>query len=320
MKLVIAFLLYRQHSLPYLPQFLSSLTQASDFLIKSDCQILIGDNSGEDDSNRQFFKDIDSIGDKKIEFFDFKTNLGFSQAYNILINRTLELKTDYFLMLNPDIFIDKSAISNLLKEIDKDPLLGSVSPKILHWDFQNNHLSNVIDSGGIVLKSGLTFKDIGQGQIDKGQIDKAKILGPSGAVALFRTSALLDINENGEYFDENFFMYKEDCDLIYRLSLNNWLAKLVPQALFYHDRSASGGSFWQKIRKRRKRSRQERIWSFRGQHYLFLKHWSKQSSLNKFIISIKIIKIFIFSLLFEQFILKEYRQIASLSKLLTNKR
>ncbi len=101
-------------------------------------------------------------------------------------------------------------------------------------------------------------------------------------------------------------MYKEDCDLVYRLYLNNLKSKLVPEAIFYHDRSASGGAFIEKLKKRRKRSRQERIWSFKGQHYIFKKHWSSQNFLNKTIIIFNIVKIFIFTLIFESFILKEY--------------
>ncbi len=306
MKLVIGVLLYRQHSFPYLSKFLPSLEQASAFLSAADNRILIGDNSGQDEANRQFFTKQANWVNKKLEFFDFKANLGFAKAYNLLINRAIDLGADYFLMINPDVLIDPLAIEKLLTVMEKNLSLASVSPKILHWDFENNKLSNFIDSGGIILRPGLIFKDLGQGVKDFGQFDQVKILGPSGAVALFRLTALIEVAENGQYFDEQFFMYKEDCDLIYRLSLKNWSSQLVPDSIFYHDRSVRGGTWWAKLKTRKKRSRQERTWSWRGQHHLFFKHWSKQTFFNKIMIALNIFKIFIFSLIFEQFLLKEY--------------
>lgn len=315
MKLVIALLLYREKSLIYLPKLIPSLIRASDFLNNQECQILIGDNSGKDKSNQKFFNSYENIGGKKFEYFDFKNNLGFSKAYNQLIKRAVDLKAEYFLMINPDIYIDKLAIKNLLTEIETNQLLGSVSPKVLYWDFKNNYLTNYIDTCGIVLKPGLLFKDLGQGQKDVKQYDKINILGPSGAASLFRLKALIDVSESsGRYFDEKFFMYKEDCDLIYRLNIKNWSSKLVPDSVFYHDRTVSDATWWQKIKKRKQRTKQERIWSFLGQHYLFSKHYSSLSFLNKIIVLFRVLKMLLFIIIFEQFMLKEYYNLYILTK------
>jgi GT2 family glycosyltransferase len=314
MKLTIATIVYRNSSYPYLDKFLTSLKKASAFLSSQACQIYIADNSGKDDKNRNALKNRNYLGDKKIRYLDFGENLGFAKAYNILIKTAKAEGSKYFLMLNPDILIEEKAIETLLSYFEKNQNLAALTGKILVWDFKNNLLKNIIDSCGIVLKSPLNFKDLGQNEPDEGIYDHSSIIGPSGAVAMFNLELLETIKENGQYFDENFFMYKEDCDLAYRLYINNLQTKLVPKALFYHDRSVSGGSLKERIKNRRKRSKKERSWSFFGQHYLFIKHWSKQSFSGKFSIIIQIIKLFIYSLIFERFVLKEYKNIFKLTR------
>ncbi len=307
MKLIIGFLLYRQHTLPYLSEFLNSLVKASRQVNNCQVSILIGDNSGADNQNVEFLQTYQNWGELDWQVIRFSNNLGFSRAYNQLINQAKSVQADYFFVLNPDTLLSKEAISQLLKVINNDKSLGVVAPKILYWDFPFQRLTNKIDSCGLVLQPGLIFKDLGQGKIDHEQFDNSKIIGASGAAALFRFSALDSIQENNQYFDERFFMYKEDCDLAYRLFLASWSAQLVPEAIIYHHRSvASGLNFYHKFIKRRQRSRQEREWSFWGQHLLFFKHWSQQNLMNKLKILANIFKIFVFSLIFEQFLLKNY--------------
>lgn len=314
MKLIIATIVYKNSSYPYLDKFLTSLSRASAFLSSHDCQILVADNSGDDDRNRKYFQNNKDLLDEKINYLDFGKNLGFAKAYNILIKSAKAKNAKYFLMLNPDILVDEKAIFNLLSNFTNNQDLSALTGKILVWDFKNNLLKNIIDSCGIVMNSALLFKDLGQGEHDRGIYDSAHIIGPSGAVAMFKIESLDKVKENGQYFDENFFMYKEDCDLAYRLYLKNLKTKLIPSALFYHDRSVSGGSLSQKIKNRNKRSKKERAWSFFGQHYLFIKHFSKQKLLAKILIFFYVIKMLIYALIFERFLLKEYKKLYKIIK------
>ncbi len=304
MKLVIATLLYRQNSFNYLPFFLNSLKTASsvlDFKFK----IFLGDNSGSDLNNLNYLKRQKIIDQSKINYYKFKTNLGFAKGYNKLITEASKMRAEYFLALNPDVLCSKEAILNLVKASDLNSKLASLSPKILVWDFNNNRLKSQIDSCGLVLKAGLKFKDLGQGREDKNQYVQNEIIGPSGAVALYKMSALEKVKENDQYFDENFFMYKEDCDLAYRFYLNNLSSKTINNSIFYHDRSVSGGSLINRINNRLKRSRQVRAWSFQGQVYIYKKHFSTQSFLNKLIIIFNLIKLYTYSLLFERFVFRK---------------
>ncbi len=311
MKLTVGFITYNNATVKYLAEFLNSLSKALNFLSDSEYQIFCWDNSEEDPSNRLAVEQFNHETDCFITYLGEDTNLGFARAYNRLIDKALENKSEYFFIINPDTLLDKESVKLMLEVLEKKASLGSVSPKILKWDFLQGRKTNTIDSCGLILGTGLRFSDLGQGQEDKGQFDQTDILGPSGAGGLFRMKALRKIVEKGQYFDERFFMYKEDCDLSYRLYLAGYTSDLIPQAIIYHDRtvSSSGAGFWQDIKNRRFRDRQVRAWSFLNQHLIFLKHWKKQSFVNQINIIFRILSMFIFSLILEQFLLREYRKL-----------
>ena len=339
MKLVVGFLTYQELSAKYLTDFLPSLEAALGFLPPDDYRVLVFDNSPSDDqSNISILEKFNAgeliTNDNRCAsiprvIFQHQTvgqNIGFSRAYNILIRSALSLQAEYFLIINPDTFIEPGAIQKLVAALDNNASLGSAAPKIRRWDFVHKIKTNFIDSAGLILKPGLKFFDLGQGEEDKGQFDKASIIGPSGAAGLFRLSALSEIGERGDreadwqYFDEHFFMYKEDCDLNYRLFSVGYFSCLVPEALVFHDRTAasSGQSLPSILLDRRKKSRQVRIWSFVNQHLLFVKHWKKQNFAVRMIIIYRILVMFIFSLILEQYLLKSYWSISRLSGGLTN--
>src|SRR5207253_10520458 len=63
-----------------------------------------------------------------------------------------------------------------------------------------------------------------------------EIFGPSGAAAMYRRKALEDAAIAGQYFDEDFFAYREDADLAWRCRLLGWTSIYVPGALAQHRR------------------------------------------------------------------------------------
>jgi N-acetylglucosaminyl-diphospho-decaprenol L-rhamnosyltransferase len=340
MKLAVGFLTYNDITVRYLPDFLASLEAALRFLPVADYQVYAFDNSAPDETpNRRIIESFNrgAIGAaprRPVQYLASGDNLGFSRAYNILIRAAARAGAEYFLIINPDTVLAWDAIAALGKTLAANPSLAAVAPKILRWDFAGGKVkTNIIDSLGLVLRPGLKFLDLGQGEEDQGQSATAAIggqtdltiLGPTGAAGLFRLSALADIAEPGpdgarQYFDERFFMYKEDCDLAYRLFRSGHKSAVVPGAVIYHDRTAAsaGAGLWLMLSHRRQKSRQIRAWSFRHQHYLFIKHWKNQNFVNHLLIIYRILFFFIFALILERFLLKEYFNIFRFSKGLTN--
>lgn len=310
MKLAVAFLCYNQSSAPYLSDFLPSL-DVSLSKINAEVVVLAGDNSDQAPYTNNLLIDAHNRQAKfPARLLSFERNLGFAAAYNRLIALAKAEKADYFLMLNPDMLVGQDMVTELLRSIEGQKDLAAVVPKIYSWDFTSKKPSNILDSCGLVLKPGLRFCDLGQGRDDDGSFDQAEIFGASGAAACFRMSALAKIIAQGQYFDERFFMYKEDCDLAYRLNLANFKTKLVPTAIVYHDRSVAAKAgiikTWQDWRQR---SRQTRSWSFVNQHLLWAKHWRQEGLLSQLLIGLQVVFLAIFSLIFAPFLLKSYHLI-----------
>jgi GT2 family glycosyltransferase len=186
-----------------------------------DFRVRLLDNGSSDDTiERSHVFDVDLTRSAK--------NLGFAKAHNELIRKS---ESEYVLVLNPDTVLRETFLQEIVRGLEARPDAGSASGKLLRMD----HIT--IDSTGITMLRSQRHLDRGAGQPDLGQFDTAEdIFGPSGAAALYRRTALEDAAMEGEYFDEDFFAYREDADLAWRLRLLRWNAIYVPSATALHRR------------------------------------------------------------------------------------
>jgi GT2 family glycosyltransferase len=170
------------------------------------------------------------------------------------------------LVTNQDVILEPEFLGNLVREIDRRPSAGSAGGRILrakedHSEagFRKVIRTDVIDTVGLRVFPSGRMADRGSGRRDDGELyrNPEDIFGVSGCVALYRLKALADAAyEDGTVFDEDFFMYKEDIDLAWRLRILGWGAAFAPDAVAYHFRTAVGGekpSVMQVIRGRRNR-------------------------------------------------------------------
>jgi GT2 family glycosyltransferase len=309
-NLVIGFITYGESTAKYLPYFLPSLKNQTI----NNFNILAIDNTDDGStSNVEYIKN--NYPEIKIDFAG--KNLGYAKAYNKLINNAIALDAEYFLAINPDIILEPDAIAKLLTVIKANNELGSVCPKILKWDFENNQKTKIIDSLGIKLLPGLRFADIGQGKIDQGQNSATENLGPSGAAGLYRMGALKKVANNSQFFDELIFMYKEDCDLAYRLKLAGYKSSCVNDAVVYHDRtvSANGENNILIAMNRKNKRRQAKKWAFLNQQIIFWKFWRTIDWKNKLALIWYQIKILIFITIFEPYLFGQLPKLYRLRKL-----
>jgi GT2 family glycosyltransferase len=95
----------------------------------------------------------------------------------------------------------------------------------------------VIDSTGIYFVRNLRHFDRGSEELDQGQYDQcAYVFGATGAAALYRRKMIEDVSINQEFFDEDFFAFREDADLSWRAQLMGWKCLYVPAAVAWHVR------------------------------------------------------------------------------------
>lgn len=220
-------------------------------------------------------------------------NLGFGAAHNQAIKYAIthwdneDLNHCYCITVNPDIILRPTCLEELLKEAEAHLEAASFSPKLLR-SFQDNGTdevlrehtnSDVIDTTGLRGNKFRWFHERGAGELDQGQFDNAReIFGVCAGLGFYRASALEDSKmSDDEYFDEDFFAYKEDVDLAWRLRGLGWEARFVPEAVAHHARGMYGkehASFFERISNRRKKSKLRSFYSTRNHWWMLFKNMS----------------------------------------------
>ncbi len=209
--------------------------------------LLVADNASADDTRARLERLT-----RPDERIYFNRNLGFSAAHNALIRRGADGPpglSDYYLALNPDIELTPSFVATLVAALDAHPRAGAATGKLLRFpsaagDSVSGGLGGgageartIVDSTGIVMQPSQRHLDRGSDEVDRGQFERLEyVFGASGAAALYRRRMLDDIAVDGEWFDEDFFAYREDADLAWRAQLLGWDCLYVPHAVARHGR------------------------------------------------------------------------------------
>lgn len=255
--------------------------------------------------------------------FEKGPNLWHSGGHNALINR---MTGDYYIVASNDMLYPSDFVSKMVEVMEKpeNRHYSSATCKLLVWDFLNNKKTNKIDSCGIAIEKNHHFYDIGQTEEDNGQYDDLKdIFGPSGALSMFKKTALDDIsyknkNNHIEYYD-TLLHYKNDVDLAYRLQWAGHKSLFIPNISVWHDRQAGNKTkskckLLSFIKNNKTKSDFVQENSFFGQEVVLIKNFSDDFSI---LVRIKTFLYRLFSIIFfmifnrkvlKQFaIIKEFR-------------
>ena len=158
-------------------------------------------------------------------------NRGFAGGANLALRALRErTRSEFFLLLNPDIRLEPRFAEYLLREMEDRPRVALGTGKLLRPD-------GSIDSAGVRLPRNRRPQDRGSEETDRGQYDSVEtVFGASGAAMMLRRDALDALAIDGEIFDEDFFLYHEDTDLSWRAQLLGWSVLYVPEARAEHER------------------------------------------------------------------------------------
>lgn len=251
------------NSLPHLPGCLTSVLHQT----YQPVELLLVDNASADGTQpwlREHYP--------QIHFLRNTRNVGFARAHNQGLRIT---DASYVLMLNPDIILDPDWLSRGIKYLESHPETGSFGGKLRRFEYSPDELrevrfSDIIDSAGLQANRARHFTDRGSGAPDAGQYDHDQaVFGFSGACVLFRRTALESIRYQDEYIDDDFFAYKDDTDLAWRLQRLGWSAWYDHQALGWHHRTIQGQSaVTDRLIARNHRSR-----SALNSYYSYRNHW-----------------------------------------------
>ena len=175
-------------------------------------------------------------------------NIGFARGHNAAVR---EGTGEFVLLVNADSELAPDFLHEALAPF-VDPGVGTVQPKVLRHAAAGPGAETTIDTVGLQPSRKRLVLSRGQGRPDDGQYDEVEeVFGADGAVVLYRRAALEDVAiplrevagrgdqpDHDEYFDESFFIYKEDVDLAWRLASAGWKALYVPTAKAWHVRSS----------------------------------------------------------------------------------
>ncbi|HQR46909.1 MAG TPA: glycosyltransferase family 2 protein [Thermoanaerobaculia bacterium] len=203
-----------------------------------DLSIVAVDNASED-GTRAALAAFEKVAPLPMAVVSSRENLGYTGGHNLGIATALEGGAEWVLVLNADVVLDASFLERLLEEAARPAHaeVAAFTGKILRADGAELAPTRVLDTVGIrMTRSGRHF-DIGAGCPDDGRYDApAEIFGVSGCVALYRAAALADVRISTGFFDDDFFVYREDVDLAWRLRGRGWRARCVPSAVAWHRR------------------------------------------------------------------------------------
>lgn len=174
------------------------------------------------------------------QVIEYPDPAGFAQNNNVGIGMC---DGEFIFVLNLDTILEPNCLQELVMAMDVDSRVGCVSPKILRLDErQNIREPKVFDSVGMYITKFLRHKDRGTGEVDQGQYnEKCYVFGVTGAGAFFRKTCLEEIKINEQYLDEDFWSYREDADVSWRLGNYGWRCLYMPEAVMYHVRTLRPG-------------------------------------------------------------------------------
>ncbi len=135
-------------------------------------------------------------------------------------------------------------ISELLSASELALDIGSVCGKLLSCSPEFELASPpLLDSTGIYFTPNLRHLDRGSRTPDQAQFEVPQfVFGGTGAACLYRQDMIRDISISGEFFDSDFFAYREDADVAWRAQLLGWKCLYTPAALAYHVRTVVPGN------------------------------------------------------------------------------
>lgn len=242
---------------------------------------------------------LQNISDARLTKIKFETNKGFCGGHNYVLTQT---KSDYVLLVNPDIILQTNYIDKALQTITADSNIGTVCGLLLQKPL--NDPNCVIDSAGLtLLPSRIMSLHYHGKKPNELSLQKEEVFGADGALPLYRRKMIDDISINGQFFDERFFAHKEDWDVSWRAHIYGWKTIFDPNCVAIHPRVFKPGN----LKLRKNMSKQIKIDAVKNQLILLLKNESAKDFFRHFFkIVPRQIMIFFYILFAEPSSLKAY--------------
>jgi GT2 family glycosyltransferase len=192
-------------------------------------ETLVVDNASSDRS-----REIVRRQASNVRLITLPENAGFAAAMNAGIETT---SGRYVISLNPDCRLAPDFAATLTRRLDARPDVGSGAGRIYRAEGADLLPTSRLDSTGIVFTpSGRHFDRGSEEEADGRYLEEGEVAGTTAAAGFYRREALESAKISTGYFDSDFFVYREDADLAWRLAKLGWKCLYVPGARAWHRR------------------------------------------------------------------------------------
>lgn len=236
--------------------------------LPKETEIIVVDNNSQDNSVellRSDFPEITVIANKE--------NVGLAAGVNKAIQHS---KSDYYLILNPDMVAQPDAVQNLVSFMERNPNVGIAGGKLIspNGELQDSCFRFYTPAVIFYRRSFLGRTSFGKKAVsdflmeDFDHLTVKDVDWLMGACLIVRKEALQEVGG----MDEQYFMYFEDVDWCRRMWDAGWRVTYVPQAVFshFHQRSSKQGLlsfFTNRPTREHIKSVFKYFWKFRGKQY-----------------------------------------------------
>ena len=255
----------------WLPGCLAAL----DAQIMRDFEVLVVDNASHDDTRTILEVWAQQHPDTRVQMSD--RNLGYPAAHNRNIAAS---RGELVLLLNQDVELDAGFLAAIVAASDAHPGAGAFQARLRSLDGPAVRVTT-LDTTGLEMGRDRRAVSRHQGMADgPATAVGGPVWGVDGPAPVYRRVALRDAQlprgDGGwEVLDEDFFLYKEDVDLSWRLGSLGWSSWYVPTALGWHARGTGGTgatSLLDIARTNRSISRRAKELSWRNQRLMQIKN------------------------------------------------
>ncbi len=177
---------------------------------------------------------LDDFAQKEGNKLILSDNIGFARANNLGFSELTD-QDGIVVFLNPDTFLPEIFFSQAIEVLNENLKAAIVSGKLLGFNPEQGEKTGKIDSTGIFRKWYGRWYDRGKGEDDSDRYNLIQqVPAVCGALMVCRMEPLL--RYNGEVFDSDFFLYKEDIELSLRLRRDGWKLIYDPRLTACHCR------------------------------------------------------------------------------------
>ncbi|MBQ9205086.1 MAG: glycosyltransferase family 2 protein [Treponema sp.] len=164
-------------------------------------------------------------------------NLGYGASHNLAMQEAIDSGADYHVVLNPDIYFEANVLSKLIRFMDANTDAAYVLPRVEYPNGELQYLCKLLPTPADLIFRRFLPKSWGKKRDDRYCLKMSgydKVMNPPCLSGCFMFMRLSTLKEHEIFFDDGYFMYCEDFDLIRRL---HCLAKTLyyPDVKIVHD-------------------------------------------------------------------------------------